>query len=422
MRTRVRLVQWIWIVLVLMAAVRLIAAARIYLLEVHVPCAPASCQVGPPQMTLHEMQLLRDIGISFDLYALYFVAISVVYVAINCGFAGVLLWNRPNDRMAVLTAYVLTLFSAFGLGLPAQLFYQWSPLLWIPAAILGFFGSVGMPLVFYVFPDGRPVPRWPIFLLAFYCVTQIPSYLDPSAANIGGVAGALSGIGIVAMYLSLIYAQIHRYRRVSTPVQREQTKWVVYGIALTIGGWIGMLFFYNGAYSGMNLASPVVDMVSMAAGTSIWLLLPASLAIAILRYRLWEIDVLINRTLVYGSLIVCLGTLYISCVIGMQALSRVVTGQHSDLSIAMATLLVAAVFNPWRRRIRSFIDRRFYRSRYDARRVLAGFTTRLRDEVDIDRLSHELTAIVTDTIQPASISLWLVQSTSLNTVNKPRNP
>jgi hypothetical protein len=406
MKNRVRLVQCVWIVLVVLAVVRLVAAARIYLLEVRIPCSHASCQVGPPQMTLHEIHLLQGMGISFDLYALYFAAISVVYVAINCAFAAVLLWKRPTDRMAVLTAYVLTLFSAFGLSLPAQLFHQWAPVLWIPAAILGFLGSTGMPVVFYLFPDGRPVPRWPALLVAVYAVTQLQSYIAPTS-SVGGVMGAVFGIAIIAMYLSLIYAQIYRYRRVSTPIQREQTKWVVYGIGATILGWIGMLFFYNYAYSGTNTASPTVDMVSMAAGTFVWLLLPVSLAVAILRYRLWEIDTLINRTLVYGSLTVSLAALYIGSVIGLQALSRAVTGQHSDLAIAIATLVVAAVFNPWRRRLRDFIDRRFYRRKYDAARVLEAFTSQLRDEVDLDQLAGNLAGVVGETVQPSSISLWL---------------
>ncbi len=407
MRSRARLLRWAWIVLVAMAAARLIAATRIYLLEVRVPCPAAPCQVGPPQMTAQEMHLLQGMGIPLDLYALYFAAISVLFVAINCAFAGVLLWKRPTDRMAVLTAYVLTLYSAFGLSLPAQLFHQWAPVLWIPAAILGLVGSVGMPVVFYLFPDGRPVLRWPSVLLAVYAVTQVPSYIDPTFTSPGGVVGAVFAVAIVSMYFSLIYVQIYRYRRVSTPLQREQTKWVVYGIGATIVGWVGMLAFYNVVYTGPNSATPTLDMVSMTAGTFVWLLLPVSLAVAILRYRLWEIDALINRTLVYGSLTVSLAALYIGNVIGLQALSAAVTGQHSDLSIAIATLVVAGVFNPWRRRLRAFIDRRFYRRKYDAGRVLADFQTRLRDEVDLEQLTGDLLAVTSDTVQPMSVSLWL---------------
>jgi small basic protein len=168
-----------------------------------------------------------------------------------------------------------------------------------------------------------------------------------------------------------------------------------------------MLAFYNFAYVGATSASPVLDMVSVGVGTTLWLILPLSMAVAILRYRLWDIDALINRTLVYGSLTISLAALYIGTVIGLQATFRAISGQQSDLAVAIATLVVAGVFNPWRRRLRAFIDQRFYRSQYDAGRVLADFQSRLRDEVDLDRLTGDLMAVAVTTVQPASVSLWL---------------
>jgi hypothetical protein len=366
------------------------------------------------------MQLLHHMGIPLNLYALYYAAVFTLYVAVTCAFAGVLLWKRPDDRMAVLTAFTLTLFSAFGLGLPEQLFQHWAPALWLPAALLGFLGSVSLPIALYLFPDGRPVPRWPSALLAFYVVTQLPSYLDPAVTTIGGVIGAVFAVGIVGMFLSIVFAQIYRYRRVSTPVQREQTKWVVYGIGVVIVGWIGILAYYNSLGSGT--ANPVADMVSITAGTLLWLLLPVSMAVAILRYRLWEIDALISRTLVYGSLTVSLAAIYLGSVVGLQSLSVAVTGQHSDLATAVATLVVAAIFNPWRRSVRDFIDRRFYRHKYDAVRTLAGFSARLRDEVDIDQLTGDLAAVVNETVQPASISLWLLHPAGQQVAGKQRAP
>jgi hypothetical protein len=257
-------------------------------------------------------------------------------------------------------------------------------------------------------------------LLAFYVVTQLPSYLDPAVTTIGGVIGAVFAVGIVGMFLSIVFAQIYRYRRVSTPVQREQTKWVVYGIGVVIVGWIGILAYYNSLGSGT--ANPVADMVSITAGTLLWLLLPVSMAVAILRYRLWEIDALISRTLVYGSLTVSLAAIYLGSVVGLQSLSVAVTGQHSDLATAVATLVVAAIFNPWRRSVRDFIDRRFYRHKYDAVRTLAGFSARLRDEVDIDQLTGDLAAVVNETVQPASISLWLLHPAGQQVAGKQRAP
>jgi hypothetical protein len=407
MRSRIRPIQWTWLALLALVAVRLIAAARIDLLMVRIPCRGTTCPFGPPQMTRPEMHTLQGMGIPLDAYALYFAAVSTLFVIINCVFAAVLLWKKPNDRMAVITAFTLTLFSGFALSLPSQLFQQWAPALWIPTAVLGFLGSAGMLTMFYLFPDGRPIPRWPAALLAFYAITQLVSYLDPAISNVGGVVGAIAPIGILATFLSVIYAQIYRYRRVSSPDQREQTKWVVYGISITVLGWIGMLMFYNFAYVGSRAANPVTDMVSMTVGTFVWLVIVISMVVAVLRFRLWEIDTLINRTLVYGSLTVSLAAIYIGTVIGLEAISRGIIGQHSDLAIAVATLAVAALFNPWRRRVRTFIDRRFYRHKYDAGKVLAEFQGRLRDEVDLDQLTGDLVAVAQNTVQPMSVSLWL---------------
>jgi hypothetical protein len=140
---------------------------------------------------------------------------------------------------------------------------------------------------------------------------------------------------------------------------------------------------------------------------SLFLLIPVSVAIAILRYRLWEIDVLINRALVYGSLTVSTAAVYIGGVIGLQALFRSISGQSSDLAVAIVTLAVAALFNPWRRRLQRFIDRRFYRQRYDAARALTAMSSRLRDEVDLDSLIGEIVSVVDQTVQPSHLALWL---------------
>jgi hypothetical protein len=151
-------------------------------------------------------------------------------------------------------------------------------------------------------------------------------------------------------------------------------------------------------------------LLALVGGTAVYLalsFLPISFGIAILRYRLWDVDALINRTLVYGSLTISIAALYIGGVIVLQALFSAATGQSSDLAVAVVTLAVAALFNPWRHRVQRFIDRRFYRRKYDAARTLAAFSARLRDEVDMDELKSNLLAVASDTMQPSSVSLWL---------------
>jgi len=128
---------------------------------------------------------------------------------------------------------------------------------------------------------------------------------------------------------------------------------------------------------------------------------------AILRYRLYEIDIIINRTLVYGSLTVLLVALYFGVIVVLQRVFVLLTGQQSTLAVVASTLLIAALFNPLRRRIQSFIDRRFYRRKYDARKTLEAFSAQLRDETDLEALNSELVGVVRETMQPAHVSLWL---------------
>jgi hypothetical protein len=140
--------------------------------------------------------------------------------------------------------------------------------------------------------------------------------------------------------------------------------------------------------------------------------LPVAIGIAVLRYRLYEIDIIINRTLVYGTLTAILVGIYFGGIVSLQRLFVFITGERSTLAVVASTLLIAALFNPLRRRVQSFIDRRFYRRKYDARKTLQEFSTKLRDETDLETLNDELVGVVRETMQPARVSLWLRPETT----------
>ena len=217
-------------------------------------------------------------------------------------------------------------------------------------------------------------------------------------------AWALVGMIVIGA----MYAQIHRYRHVSTPNERQQTKWVLYGLLL----WLLLMGVLSVPYR-FELALPPGSPLpwwTLVSSTGWWLTLAIvllSLRIAVLRYRLYDIDLLINRTLVYGALTLLLALIYFGGVTLLQGGLRNLIGHESTLAVTATTLVIAALFNPLRRSIQSFIDRHFYRRKYDARKILGTFNARLREETDLNALSEELVGVAKSTMQPEHASLWL---------------
>jgi hypothetical protein len=206
------------------------------------------------------------------------------------------------------------------------------------------------------------------------------------------VGGSIVAAGsMVASAVSLIV----RLRRAGS-VERQQIKWLAYGGAVVVGTL--------GVGGLITLWSVPVSIVVMSVSL---LGLPVFTGIAIVRHRLYDIDVLINRTLVYGTLTATLVALYVAGVVFLQYVFRTLTGGESQLAIVASTLAIAALFEPLRRRVQEFIDRRFYRRKYDARKTLEAFSSKLRDETDLGTLNDDLVGVVRDTMQPAHASLWL---------------
>jgi hypothetical protein len=282
-------------------------------------------------------------------------------------------------------------------------------------------------LLFLLFPDGRPAsPRWRLVVWAVAAVAAVaifatalePGRLDahPYVENplgLGGPFGDITRLGkdvtdvvAIPVFLVSLASVVGRLRR-SRGRERLQVKWVAYAAVLTTLSFASS--FLVGLLPSGQAAADVFFLVGVVGFTGI----PIAAGIAILRFRLYEIDLLINRTLVYGSLTVMLVAVYAGSIVILQGLLRALTGQESQLAIVASTLAVAALFAPLRRRIQSFIDRRFYRRKYDAGRILETFSAKLRNVTDLDALNADLLEVARETMQPAHVSMWLRSPTAV---------
>ncbi len=223
---------------------------------------------------------------------------------------------------------------------------------------------------------------------------------------------------MVGLFVIGIGAQTYRYRRVSNAVQRQQVKWLMFGAAVTVG----VVSTYVFVFHVFQLPQQVGQSWFLIAGGRMvrqvaLLAVPITITISILRYRLFEIDVVINRALVYGVLTTTLALMYFGSVVVLQLFFHRLTGQDSALAVVASTLAIAALFHPLRRVVQNVIDRRFYRRKYDAGRALQSFSATVRDEVDLQVLTERLTALVSETMEPVDVSLWLrdLPPTSRNT-------
>jgi hypothetical protein len=288
---------------------------------------------------------------------------------------------------------------------------------WISSWILPII--IGLSVFFILlFPTGRlPSGGWrPLAWLtvAFILVGAISGAFDSGPVeglgtirNPLGIDGFPNAYGAVADTMApvlLVAAAIALFMRLrrAEGVERQQIKWFAYAAAATVIGLFlayviptptgGSLWFDRAGYAVLIAVIPAI---------------PISMGIAILRYRLYDIDIIINRTLVYGSLTATLVALYFGGIVLLQGTFLALTGEQSTLAVVASTLAIAALFNPLRRRIQSFIDRRFYRSKYDARKTLEAFSVKLRDETDLQTLNNDLVGVVREMMQPAHVSLWL---------------
>ncbi len=343
-------------------------------------------QVQSAAIPAQMQQLLSAMGLSVSEFNTVNTIFNVLTSAIWYGVGFFIFWRRSDDWLALLAAFVLVMFNVgpwSNNNAPSVLALAY-PAFALPLGLISFLWDSALGVFLLLFPGGRLVPRWMGLILLLYLISAfLGSFPTPSSTFDANGPAWLGLPFILVIYGSIVYSQIYRYRRVSTPAQRQQTKWVVLGVAVAIAVIIGILAFTFLIPSNANSYSFVDFLVTFIIWPAALLLIPLSIGFSILRYRLYDIDLLINRTLVYGTLTVSLAAVYFGLIFGLQALFQGMFHQNNSVAIVVSTLVIAALFRPLRHRIQAIIDHRFYRRKYDAAKTMAAFNATLRNEVDL---------------------------------------
>ncbi len=369
----------------------------VYFTLLQTVCTGTGCVPGQPAPDSEAA--LHGLGLSLSSFLAFTLVLTLVSMLLACTTSGLLVWRKPKDWLALLVALMLIMLGTANIMYTLELSHSaWH----FPAILLNILTFATVFLVDSLVPTGRFVPRWTRWLVPLWVLWGLIFLFIPALPSAYLLNNLIWLSGLVCISVALIY----RYQRMSSPIQRQQIKWIVFGESATI--LIVMVFnFPPLIFQALSRTGSLYDLFLAAINTLV--LLPAILcfAIAILRYRLWEIDVIINRTLVYGTLTGTLALVYIGLVIGLQALLRGIISHDSGVAIVISTLAIAALFQPFRHHLQRLIDRRFYRSKYDAAKIIEAFSATLRDEVDLSQLSEQLLEVVQETMQPAHVSLWL---------------
>jgi hypothetical protein len=354
-------------------------------------------------------QIVSRYGIPFDWLG-YNLITAIIAAACFCLVGAIIFFRKKDDWFGLFVSVMFVLYgtlSSYPVTALAGIHPAFKP-------VLTPLGVIVWPmffLMFYLFPDGHFVPRWTRWaglglVVVFAIVLFVYRGNQPPTPYL---------IAIMALVLVGMGSQVYRYRRHSDIVQRQQIKWVVLTILILVAVLL-ITLLPAGYPAARRPASPFALLLILTSSVSslIVSLLPLSIGFAILRYRLWDVDLIIRRTLVYGALTATLALVYFGVVVVLQEFFQAITGQHqSPVATVISTLMIAALFTPLRRGIQRDIDRRFYRRKYDAQKTLESFAARARDEVDLDQLTANLIDVVQEAMQPEQVSLWIRKETRI---------
>lgn len=410
-RVRLLFLRGLWVVTFALTVMLILASVQPRFAVLNTVSPEQKSGIG--DLLPEDAQALDALGLSVRSYALFFTMLETLVAGAYLLVGVLIFWRRSGDWFALVSAIGLMSLGTIGTPLIDSLLVEHSA--WQAAVFaLRAIGFVFLVLFLFLFPDGRFVPRWTagVFLLwlGYNLVWLFAPDLQPVVRIVNLSARDLAVFAWLLAWLCLgATIQVYRFFKVSNRVERQQTRWVVLGFAVSfIGTFFAFLFLTF--IPVLRQPGPLRVLAELA--TFCFVLLSSigiavTMAVAILRYRLWDIDIVIRRTVAYSILSLILVGTYVSSVLMIQSIVAAVGGQQTALVTVLSTLAIAALFNPLRRWIQNFIDRRFYREKYDAERLLAAFAALARDEVDGDRLCAALAGVVQDTLQPSGISLWI---------------
>ena len=393
-RTRLRgrrliLARVVWVAAVTLIVVPFIARFPAYYTFLQTVCTGATCGFQP---TPGSAQAMQKLGLSVSTYATFTLALTLALAFVCFTLGAVIFWRKSDDWMALLVALAVVATVTLNGTSVYSMNSAWERL----TSVLYILGNGVYVLVWSLSSDGRFVPRWTRWLLLCWLVAASLFFIMPMVYFL---------VWYAALVL-LVIAQVYRYRTASSPLQRQQGKWILFGGSVAVIIIVGLIVPLY-LFPSLEQAGSFYQLAIGPAYIVLSLIFPLCLGLAILRFRLYDIDIIIHRTLVYSTLTVLLAAVYFGLVFAMQFLLRGLISQTSGVAIVVSTLAIAALFQPLRHRIQSLIDRRFYRRKYDAARTLATFSATIRDEVDLNQLRERLLAVVEETMQPAHVSLWL---------------
>ena len=377
------------------------------------------------QVTQAGSHALRDLGLSVDFYAAYAVVHDIVFAAVYVAVAFIVFWRKSDERMAMLASFALLTFGIAGLPNPTYALSIEYASLWWPLSLLDFLGAASFGLFLYLFPDGRFVPLWTRWVVFAWIAWQLPTYWFPSwdSFDLDGWPGWLAITVWTAFLGTMIYTQAHRYLRVSGATERQQIKWVVFGISVAALAYLGIVVALSPLAPAPATPGMVINaLIGLTFVYAAMLLVPLSIGFAILRHRLFDINLIINRTLVYGALTAGVVALYVLVVGALGQLLQV----SGNLTVSLiATGLTAVLFHPLRTRLQRGVNHLMYGERDEPYAVLSRLGQRLEASLTPDAMLPTVARTVAEALKLPYVAIEIGQDGPMETtaIGKPvENP